>query len=241
MQISAVIPARLGSERLARKPLAQIAGRPLIWHVWDRVRQSRRITDICVATDAEEIRSAVQSWGGTVLMSSPTCESGTERVASVLEAIDGKLVLNVQGDEPLIDPDVLDGLVDSWLAAPCDVITPAYRITDVEALRDPNVVKVVRAEDGRALYFSRSPIPHVRDVPMERWLEHQAFWGHVGVYGFRREVLANYHGLPESALEGSEKLEQLRFVAAGLTVRCLRPATARWPWTPRLTWRGCDN
>ena len=241
MRVSAVIPARLGSERLVRKPLAQIAGRPLIWHVWDRVRQSQRITNICVATDAEEIRSVVQSWGGTVLMTSPTCESGSERVASVLEAIEGDLVLNVQGDEPLIDPSMLDALVDTWLAAPCDIITPAYRITDVETLRDPNVVKVVKGDDGRALYFSRSPIPHVRDVPMERWLEHQAFWGHVGVYGFRREVLASYRRLPESALEAAEKLEQLRFVAAGLTSRWSRPATARWPWTHPPTSRGCDT
>jgi 3-deoxy-manno-octulosonate cytidylyltransferase (CMP-KDO synthetase) len=127
--------------------------------------------------------------------------------------------LNVQGDEPLVDPEMLDALVSSWTSAPCDLITPIYRITKVKDLNNPNVVKVVRAQDGRALYFSRSPIPYVRDLPQEKWLEHQPFWGHIGVYGYRREVLAKYACLPVSLLQQAESLEQLCYLEAGYTIQ----------------------
>jgi len=218
MKTTVVIPARLGSRRLPGKPLIQIAGRPLLWHVWSRVRCARSVNEVVVATEAEEIRAAVVSWGGRALMTPAACASGSERVASVLEAVGGELVVDVQADMPLIDPGLLDALVAAWQQRPCDVLTPVYRITDHELLGNPNVVKVVRTEDGRALYFSRSPVPHVRDVPMQRWPSRHDFWGHVGIYGFGRDVLAGYADLAPTGIEEAEKLEQLRFVAAGLTI-----------------------
>jgi 3-deoxy-manno-octulosonate cytidylyltransferase (CMP-KDO synthetase) len=215
MRAIAVIPARLDSTRLPRKILADIGGKPLLQHVWQRVSAARDLADILIAADSEEVLDVVAGWGGRAVLTDPACQSGTERIASVLDQLDADLILNVQGDEPLVDPEMLDALVARWGSAPCDLITPVYRITSMEDLRNPNIVKVARGRDGRALYFSRSPIPYVRDWPVEAWLEHQAFWGHVGVYGYRRQVLAHYSDLPSSPLQRAESLEQIRYLEAG--------------------------
>ncbi len=211
----AIIPARLGSTRLPRKVLADIHGRPLIWHVWNQVCQAKHINEVIIATDAEEVAAAAASFGAKVMMTSSDCRSGTERIASLLPQLDADLILNVQGDEPLVDPGMLDALVSQWLAAPSDLITPIFPIHQTEELQNPNIVKAVRAADGRALYFSRSAVPHMRDISMDQWLQHGSYWGHIGVYGYRRSVLAAYASLPESPLEQMEKLEQLRFLEAG--------------------------
>ncbi len=233
-QATAVIPARLASTRLPRKVLADIRGQPVLWYVWRQVKKARNLSEIYVATDSEEVCSVVESWGGKALMTSPGCRSGTERIASALDRISGKLIVNIQGDEPLIDPRLLDVLVEAWqntvsekagqdLIMPCVVFTPVYPIRDLVTLNNPNVVKVARTRDGRALYFSRSPIPYVRDLPGERWLEAnaicQTFWGHVGVYAYPRDVLAAYASLGESLLEPIERLEQLRLLEAGYTIQ----------------------
>lgn len=217
MKSIAIIPARIASSRLPRKVLADICGKPLVQHVWERVSQAKNIDQVLVATDSPEVVQVVSAWGGQALLTDPACQSGTERIASLLDQLDADLVLNVQGDEPLVDPAMLDALVAGWLSAPCDLITPVYRITCADDLSNSNVVKVARARDGRAVYFSRSPIPYVRDWPLEQWLDHQPFWGHIGVYGYRREVLAKYAGLPASPLQSAESLEQLRFLEAGYT------------------------
>jgi 3-deoxy-manno-octulosonate cytidylyltransferase (CMP-KDO synthetase) len=217
MNIVAIIPARLASTRLPRKVLAEVCGKPLIQHVWDRVSRAQSIDSLIVAADSLEVVQVVAGWGGKAILTDPACQSGTERIASILEKLDADLVLNVQGDEPLVDPGMLDALVSRWMSAPCDLITPVYRITSTDDLSNPNVVKVARAQDGRALYFSRSPIPHVRDWPLANWLEHQEFWGHIGVYGYRREVLEQYTSLADSSLQRAESLEQLRFLEAGYT------------------------
>ena len=217
MKSIAVIPARLASSRLPRKVLADICGKPLIQHVWERVSHAKNVDRVIVAADSQEVARVVEGWGGLALLTDPACQSGTERIASILSQLDADLILNVQGDEPLVDPAMLDALVDRWRQVPCDLITPVYRITEPEDLSNPNIVKVARAQDGRALYFSRSAIPYVRDWPLESWLEHQDFWGHIGVYGYRREVLAQYADLPSSPLQKAESLEQLRFLEAGYT------------------------
>lgn len=195
--------------------LADIHGHLLIWHVWNRVRQAQRIAAVYVATDSDEVRAIVEGWGGRALMTSPDCQSGTERIASCIDRLDADLILNVQGDEPLIDPTMLDALIARWEAAPADLITPVFQIHSPDELHNPNIVKVVRTASGEALYFSRSPIPYVRDVPEADWLDRQTFWGHIGVYGYRRPVLEAYPTLPASPLEQAERLEQLRFLEAG--------------------------
>jgi len=215
---AAVIPARLASTRLPGKVLADICGKPLIQHVWEQVSQAKNIDSVIVATDSPEVVRVVSGWGGKAILTDPACQSGTERIASILDQFEGDLILNVQGDEPLVDPGMLEALVAGWMAAPSDLITPVYRITSVEDLTNPNIVKVARAQDGRALYFSRSPIPYVRDWPQEEWLERQAFWGHIGVYGYRRSVLSKYAELPASPLQKAESLEQLRFLEAGYSI-----------------------
>jgi 3-deoxy-manno-octulosonate cytidylyltransferase (CMP-KDO synthetase) len=211
----AIIPARLSSSRLPRKVLADIHGHPLIWHVWKRVKQAKKIDQIFIATDSEEVKVITTSFGAQVIMTSPDCQSGTERIASILDQVDGDLILNVQGDEPLVDPEMLDALVERWSTVPCELITPVFKINKFEDLQSPNVVKVARASDGRAIYFSRNPIPYLRDFPFEFWLENGTFWGHIGVYGYSREILSQYNKFPISPLENMERLEQLRFLEAG--------------------------
>lgn len=215
MTTTAVIPARIGSTRLARKVLADIRGKPLIWHVWNRVSQATSLDAIYVATDSEEVRDVVEAWGGQVMMTSPDCRSGTERIASLIDRLDADLIVNVQGDEPLVSPQMLNALVERWHQQPSDLITPVFEIHALDEIVNPNIVKVARAASGEALYFSRSPIPYVRDLPQDQWLHNFQFWGHIGVYGYRREVLAAYHELPVSVLEQMEQLEQLRFLNAG--------------------------
>ncbi len=213
-----IIPARLGSTRLPKKVLADIGGKPLIWHVWKRVSQAKLPSQVIIATDAEEVKVVTQNFGAQVMMTSPDCRSGTERIASLLPQLQADFILNVQGDEPLIDPNLIDAMIEYWQRKMCDLLTPVFRIESGAELENPNIVKVARAQDGRALYFSRSPIPFVRDVPMERWLEAGPFWGHIGVYGYRPEALQAYMNLQPSPLENAEKLEQLRFLEAGFEI-----------------------
>lgn len=214
-RIIIVIPARLGSTRLPNKVLADISGHPLIWHVWQRVSRVKSAVQIIIATDAEQVSQVATAFGAKVMMTSSDCQSGTDRIASLLPQLACDFILNVQGDEPLIDPLMLDSLIARWQEQPCDLLTPVFRIRDGVDLHNPNIVKVARTQDGRALYFSRSPIPFVRDLPPDRWLEANLFWGHIGVYGYRPEILAAYPSLPISPLERVEKLEQLRFLEAG--------------------------
>lgn len=221
MNTTAIIPARLSSTRLPRKVLADIHGHPLIWHVWQRVSQAQEINRVVIATDSSEVAEVAAAFGAQVIMTSPDCQSGTERIASVIDQLDGDLILNVQGDEPLIDPAMLDLLVQKWKDSPCDLITPVYQIKHQEDLVSPNVVKVVRNSEGRALYFSRSPIPYLRDFPLDAWIDHARFWGHIGVYGYRREVLTHYYEIPNSLLEQMERLEQLRFLEAGYQIQTI--------------------
>lgn len=220
-EIGIVIPARLKSTRLPRKILADINGLPLIWHVWNRVCQAKLVNCVLIAADSIEVQQIMQAFGAEVLLTDPGCRSGTERIASVIDQIEADLIINVQGDEPLISPSLIDQLVQNWLDNPCDMITAARRIVDPAALSNPNMVKIVRAADDRALYFSRSPVPFVRDAKPDEWLSRGNFWQHIGIYGYARQLLENYPNLPESPLEAMEKLEQLRFLEAGYSIRVI--------------------
>lgn len=219
--VSVVIPARLGSSRLPRKVLLDIAGKPMLQRVWEQACKMTVADEVLIATDSEEVREAAENWGAQVAMTSPDCASGTERISSIIELLMGDFILNVQGDEPFILPELLDALVSTWRRDGGDVITAAYPGSNAGELSDPNRVKVVRTQDGRALYFSRSAIPHVREVPIEHWPKKALHWIHIGVYGYARSVLEDYASLPTSPLEQAEKLEQLRFLEAGLSIRCI--------------------
>jgi 3-deoxy-manno-octulosonate cytidylyltransferase (CMP-KDO synthetase) len=219
MNVSVVIPARLASTRLPRKVLADLGGKPVLRHVWERAARMRRATEVLVATDSEEVAAVVAGWGGQFVLTSPACRSGTERIASILDGLRGEFILNVQGDEPFIDPALLDALAERFAAAGGDLVTPVYPIRDAATLASAAVVKVVRGADGRALYFSRAAIPYGRGVPPEQWAERGGYWGHLGVYGYSRAALARYPALPESALEAAESLEQLRFLEAGFCIQ----------------------
>lgn len=217
----AVIPARLGSERLPRKPLHPLAGRPLLEWVWRRVSAFASFDDVVVATDAREIARAAAEWGARVALTSPLHESGTARIAEVTarpEYAGYDIVVNVQGDEPFVREEHVAGAVEQ-VRRGFDIGTVAAPVGTLAAWRDPAVVKVVRAGDGAALYFSRSPIPHLRGgEPDAEALGAEPYLRHAGVYAYAPAVLSRWVSLPPTALETIERLEQLRALAAGLTI-----------------------
>lgn len=211
--VAIVIPARYGSTRLPGKPLADIAGKPMVQHVFERASQVAGVQAVLVATDDARVAQAVQAFGGRCVMTSPDHPSGTDRLAEVMAQVPADIYVNLQGDEPLVRPADVQCLVDGMLAdASVAVGTLCHPIDGQEAL-NPNTVKVVLADNGDALYFSRSPIPYPRDAQEAHYLKH------VGVYAYRREVLQRYAGLPQPMTEKAEKLEQLRLMAAGLCIR----------------------
>jgi len=227
LQVVVAVPARLESARLPGKLLAEIAGKPMLQHVLQRCQQARSVAAVVVCTDSDRVRHLAETWGIPVLMTSPRCASGSERIASVVDQLvaaggaapDQTLVINVQADQPLLDPNLIELMVDQFVALRRPpVLTPVYPLA-ADKIHDPNVVKVLRASDGRAITFSRSALPHVRGVPPEQWGEHTSYWGHVGLYGFRADVLAGWMALPSSSLEQLEKLEQMRLIEAGIPLQ----------------------
>lgn len=227
----AVIPARFASSRLPGKPLAQIAGEPMVAHVWRRACESRAAR-VVVATDDARIETALTALGAEVLMTRADHPSGTDRLAEVAEQLglaDDAVLVNVQGDEPLIPPTLIDQVADRLFDDPeASIATLAEPISDVESLFNPNVVKVVRALSGRALYFSRAPIPWDRDAFATRpdLLETDAWLRHVGLYAYRAGFLAEYRDWTPSSLERLEQLEQLRALHHG---HAIQVALARQP------------
>ncbi len=215
---SIAIPARLGSTRLPGKVLLDLGGKPVVQHVWEKVQNMKNAGKIVLLADTEEVRKVAEGFGAEVIMTSPNCRSGTERLASILSNLPGEFFLNVQGDEPFIDVDLLDSLVDRWAETNCELVTAVAKISDPAKLTNPNVVKVVRGSDGRAIYFSRSAVPHLRGVPAEKWLDSgNVWWSHIGVYGYARSVLEAHPTMPVTALETIESLEQLRFIDRGMS------------------------
>lgn len=242
MKTAAIIPARYGSTRLPGKPLIQIKGKPLIQYVYERV-QSSSIQQVIVATDDERIVAAVRGFGGEAVLTSPLHRSGTERVAEVAAGIDAAIIVNVQGDEPLIQPEAIDSAVTPFIQDQSIMVTTL--ITPMEGgadLFNPHVVKVAVDHDGFALYFSRSPIPYPKELLGETDDDllrgskliakigkgrFQGYWQHIGLYAFRRDFLLKLTTLPPSALEKQEGLEQLRILENGYkikTVLCSTPS-----------------
>jgi 3-deoxy-manno-octulosonate cytidylyltransferase (CMP-KDO synthetase) len=216
----AVIPARHASTRLPGKPLVALAGKPMIQRVWERTFQAKKITRVIIATDDQRIVQAAAAFGAEAVMTRPDHRSGTERVAEVAAgaAWEGvEIFINVQGDEPLIDPEAIDTLIEAIeLDESVSVATLMVPIVKPADIMDPNVVKVVLDFDGNALYFSRAPIPWVRDRQAPVHVQHMK---HLGLYGFRRAALLDFPTLPVGDLERIEQLEQLRWMENGYKIR----------------------
>lgn len=219
MKRIAVIPARWGSTRLPGKALAPIGGRPMIQHVWSRAREARQVDEVWIATDDERIAAAAEEFGARVAMTDPSHPSGTDRVEEAVRETDAEVVVNVQGDEPQLDPAQIDLVISTLLDAragdPAEVATLSFPLTSSEELADPNLVKVVTDRRDRALYFSRAPIPYDRGTGGGVSERHR---GHVGIYAFRREALMRFVTLPRGPLESLESLEQLRFLENGIPI-----------------------
>lgn len=215
--VTVVIPARLASTRLPNKVLLDLGGKPVLQHAWERACEMQAADRIYIATDSTEVADAATAWGASVKMTSPDCPSGTYRLASLLDEMEGDFFLNVQGDEPFVDATLLDRLVQIWKDKGCDLVTAVCPIDSLEDLINPNLVKAVLTHERRVLYFSRSPIPYIRGLPQREWLAQHRFWGHLGVYGYTRKTLSEYPQLKASVLEEVEKLEQLRFLDHGYT------------------------
>jgi 3-deoxy-manno-octulosonate cytidylyltransferase (CMP-KDO synthetase) len=219
--IVAVIPARYASQRLPGKALADIGGRPMICHVYERVARAGLVSRVLVATDDERIVAAVTSMGGEAVMTPADLPSGTDRVAFVARSLgNAEIIVNVQGDEPLIPAAMIDEAIRPMISDPSVACaTLAKRIATDAELQNPAVVKVVCTLHGDALYFSRSPIPFARDIPPADRVGAHAYYRHIGLYVFRRTFLLDFAGLPSTPLEETEKLEQNRILEHGHRIR----------------------
>lgn len=207
MNTIAIIPARYSSTRLPGKPLLDICGKPMIQRVYEAVRKAAMVDTVIIATDDERIVQAVQAFGGNVLLTSPQCASGTDRLVEVARKEKADIYINVQGDEPLVRPSDVDNLIQALLDNPqVAAATPCYPVTFSQAA-DPNLVKIVRNDNGTALYFSRARIPYDRDGEGTG-----LYWGHAGMYAYRRQALDIFATYSPGMLERTEKLEQLRLL-----------------------------
>jgi len=229
-----VLPARYGSTRFPGKPLADLAGRPLIRHAYEAVAKVPGVDRVLVATDDVRIADAVTGFGGEALLTTGEHATGTDRLAEVAGRIDADLFVNVQGDEILSTGDMLVPLIGAFQGDPwLDVATLGHTLDDLGDLNNPNVVKVVLDHSGYALYFSRSPIPFVREPGAHLEAPPGVFHRHLGIYAYRKAALLAFPGLPHSPLEHMEKLEQLRFLQAGYSIRVIvTPHTAHRVDTP---------
>jgi len=185
------------------------------------------IQEVVVATASDEIREVVQAWGGRTVQVPPGCKSGTDCLATSAGSLEGEFIVCVQGDEPLVDPLLIDAVAMEWQTSRSPLVTAIFEITTDVDLDNPNIVKVARSSGNEATYFSRSTIPYVQGIPRQAWRTHQRFWGHVGLYGYRRDMLIQYPSLPISPLARAEQLEQLRYVEAGFRFRVVESRQPR--------------
>jgi 3-deoxy-manno-octulosonate cytidylyltransferase (CMP-KDO synthetase) len=216
-----VIPARYASQRLPGKPLVDLLGKPMVQRVYEQAKKAGLLNRVLVATDDERVADVVRGFGGEVAMTSSDLRSGSDRVAAVASATEGDVFVNVQGDEPLMAPEMIDEAVRVVVGdQQAEVGTLVKRIESLSELTNPSIVKVAFSADKDALYFSRSPIPFVRDEPDQaKWLNRQSFFKHIGIYVFRKRFLQEYSGLTESPLERAERLEQLRILEHGFRIK----------------------
>lgn len=217
-----VIPARYASTRFPGKMLVNLCGYPLVYHVYVQAKKAKCVKEVLVATDDERIQNALSSLGVPVVMTSPSHPSGTDRVAEVASLRSEGIIVNVQGDEPLLPPECIDGVVAPFFEDEEVVMSTACKpLTEWERIQNPNIVKVVFDNYGRAIYFSRSPIPYIRDESQRSDIE-GVYWQHIGIYAYRRDFLLKITKLPQGRLEQLEKLEQLRVLENGYKIAVVK-------------------
>jgi 3-deoxy-manno-octulosonate cytidylyltransferase (CMP-KDO synthetase) len=219
MKFTAIIPARYASTRFPGKPLALLSGKPIIQHVYEQVNQV--IKDVWVATDDQRIFETVNTFGGKAVMTRKDHKSGTDRIEEAAEKIQTQadIIINVQGDEPFIQPSQIETLCELFKHPQTQIATLGKPFEDIEAVKNTNSPKIVTNYQGFALYFSRSVIPFVRGIEENEWLEHFPYLKHLGIYAYRREILKEITKLPMSSLEKAESLEQLRWLQNGYHIR----------------------
>lgn len=227
MKVLGIIPARYGSTRLPGKPLIDLGGKPMIQHVYERVHSS--VDHLVVATDDERILSAVHQFGGHAILTSASHVDGTSRCAEAADLLYSRgltfdVVVNIQGDEPLLDPQLPKELIRLFYQPEVYIGTAVMRVQSSSELKEGHVYAVL-GHHHRALYFSRSIIPFQRDTIRDRWAETHTYYHHVGIYAFRRDILPKIVSLPSSPLEEAEKLEQLRWLAAGYPIYCVETSS----------------
>lgn len=232
------VPARLESSRLPNKVIKEIYGKSMLQRVLERCSKAKNVDIVTLCTDSYKLKIIAEELGYKVFMTSRSCASGTDRIASIAEElinyawsncssdelnfqdkVNKSIIVNVQGDQPFIKPEIITRTFQELrsLKDSTDVITPIYKLSE-KNIHNPNVVKTLIRNDESIIYFSRSAIPHIRDIPLKDWHKHTNYWGHAGIYGFRAKMLLEWQKIQESGLEKLEKLEQLRIIDAGYNI-----------------------
>lgn len=220
MKILGIIPARYASSRFPGKPLVDIGGKSMIQRVYEQAKKCDHLSEVIVATDDARIFDHVEAFGGVAVMSSPNHQSGTDRCAEVAQAHPQyDVVINVQGDEPYIDPEQITKLAVCFTAPGVQIATLIKRVATEQELHNTNSPKVVVNKLSEAVYFSRSPLPHIRGQEPQNWLQYYPYFKHIGIYGYRADVLQQITKLPVSSLEKAESLEQLRWIENGYRIK----------------------
>lgn len=236
MNAIGIIPARWKSQRFEGKVIANLLGKPMVQHVWEKAKECKTLDDIIIATDSEDVIKTVEAFGGKAVFTSKDQPSGTDRITEVVNPIDVKVVVNIQGDEPLVHPSMIDNLVTTLLEdETIPMATVVKKITNKHDILNPNVVKVALDKNKFALYFSRSPIPYLRKSAEHRslldfhnWFSTESsledlkgYYKHIGIYAYTKDFLFTYRNLPKSDLEEAEKLEQLRVLESGYKIKTI--------------------
>jgi len=219
MDVLGVIPARYSSSRFEGKVIADIMGKPMLQHVWERAKQALLLDDLIIACDDERVEKVAKEFGAKVVLTAKGHASGTDRICEVINPLDVKIVINIQGDEPLVHPTMIDNVARALLENNAlSVATVMKKIEDPSSINDPNVVKVVVDRNNFALYFSRAAIPHLASTSE---VKAPVYYKHIGLYGYTKDFLFTYKNLPASILENTEKLEQLRIMEEGFRIKLI--------------------
>jgi len=220
MKILGIIPARYASTRFPGKPLVDIAGKSMIQRVYEQAKKCAQLSEVIVATDDDRIFKHVHNFGGKAVMTSSTHQSGTDRCAEVAEKYpEYDVIINIQGDEPYIHPEQISKLIGCFNDTDTQLATLIKKVSNEQELHNTNSPKVIINKNLEAIYFSRSPLPHIRGQEVKNWLQHFTYFKHIGIYGYRTDILKQITKLPVSPLEKAESLEQLRWVENGYKIK----------------------